>query len=83
MSTSAAVIQGLVGGILPGPRPVPRRRHTAVSAAGDLTAVDLIAPSRALELPTLFGVEDEYIYNGGTTGVCELCKQLLRLEIGT
>ena len=25
----------------------------------------------------------EYIYNGGTTGVCELCKQLLRLEIGT
>jgi hypothetical protein len=83
MSTSSAVIQSPVGGILPGPRPVPRRRHTAVSAAGDLTAVDLIAPSRALELPTLFGVEDEYIYNGGTTGVCELCKQLLRLEIGT
>ena len=83
MSTSSAVIQSRVGGILPGPRPVPRRRHADVPSAGDLAAVDLIAPGRALELPSLFGVEDEYIYNGGTTGVCELCKQLLRLEIGT
>ena len=83
MSASAAVIQSPVGGILPGRRPVLRWRHADVPAAGDLASVDLIAPSRALELPSLFGVEDAYIYNGGTTGVCELCKQLLRLEIGT
>jgi hypothetical protein len=42
-----------------------------------------MAPGRALELPSLFGVEDEYVYNGGTPGVCELSKQLLRLEIGS
>ena len=83
MSASAAVIQSPVGGILPGRRPVLRWRHADVPAARDLAAVDLIAPSRALELPSLFGVEYEYIYNGGTTGVCDLCKQLLRLEIGT
>src|ERR1035441_10743249 len=83
MSTSSAVIQGPGGGILPVPRPVPRRCHADVPTAGDLASVDLIAPSRALDLPSLFGVEDAYIYNGGTTGGCELCKQLLRLEIGT
>ena len=71
MSTRSAVIQSPVGGILPGSQPVPRLRHADVPAAGDLAPVDLIAPSRALELPSLFGVEDEYIYNGGTTGVCE------------
>ena len=59
MSTSSAVIQSPVGGILPGPRPVPRLRHADVPTAGDLASVDLIAPSRALELPSLFGVEDE------------------------
>src|ERR1035438_4124541 len=83
MTRGDAGSRRLVKRILTGPQPVPRRRPPAVPAAGDLAYVDLIAPSRALELPSLFGVEDEYIYNGGTTGVCELCKQLLRLEIGT
>ena len=82
MSRSQALVQNPIGRFHPGLFQ-PAGSDAVVPVRRGRPSVDLIAPTRSLELPSLFGVEEEYVCNGGTPAICELAKMLLRAEIGT